>query len=865
MNQQPKLIVVEDIDTDAALLSWHLSKGGVPCELHRVETEPAFLQALRDIGADLILSDFSLPRFSGLRALELAVQHAPDIPFIFVSGTIGEERAINALRSGATDYVLKSNLSRLAATVKRALREASLKRTQRESEQQLRATVETSQDWIWETDVDGRFRFSSASVATILGFEPQSLIGCDFRALLAEPDHAASALLPAAAQNQLTGAVACWRTAGGELRWLERNVVAILDDAGLRIGYRGADRDITQRREQEERLRRLTRSYRMLSSTSSAILRLHNQGDLLHEVCRIAVDQGGFQRVTIALIDPGASSIRIRASAGADPANGVFPEYGVAAVLQSGTPVVVNDMNAQEQHYYGYPAMAVLPLLIDGTGVGVVTLLSNQRQIFDEAELAVLLEMTANLGFALQYQQKDAAVQFLSYFDSLTGLAKRPLFCERLTRFVANQPLKESHPLVIAFDVKKLGAINDTFGRYVGDRLLERIAARLRQHYEDPDCLAYLGGGTFAIMLAPAGHMDEATRQSQAAVAQFFAEPFLIDDQQLRLSVRSGLALYPHDAASADALVQNAEAALKAAQEDNEKHMLYSLVTRRPTTRSMALEARLAGALDRGEFLLHYQPKISLATGRIVGFEALLRWDDLQEGLVPPSVFIPLLEQSSAIVDVGEWVLQQASRDVRLWSATDLAAVRVAVNVSPLQLRRRDFVERVLRAIEPAIRQPAGIDIEITESMLMQDIELSIEKLGRLREAGVGIAIDDFGTGYSSLRLLARLPVDTLKIDRSFVQGMGDDASTLTLISTIVSLGRSFHMQTVAEGVETAGQFQMLRRIDCDQAQGYLFARPAPAAEVPAMIRRLSRPIALAEPGWDMDDDIANTGSDSHG
>jgi PAS domain S-box-containing protein/diguanylate cyclase (GGDEF)-like protein len=858
MNTQPKLIVVEDIDTDAALLSWHLSKGGVACELHRVDNEPAFLEALRDLGADLILSDFSLPRFSGLRALELAVQHAPDTPFIFVSGTIGEERAINALRSGATDYVLKSNLSRLAATVKRALREASLKRTQRESEQQLRATVETSQDWIWETDVDGRFRFCSASVASILGFEPQALIGRDFRTLLADPDDAAAAdLLPAAAQTQLTGAVARWRTASGESRWLERNVVAILDDAGLRIGFRGADRDITLRREQDERLRRLTRSYRMLSSTSSAILRLHNRGDLLNEVCRIAVDQGGFQRVTIALIDPGAASIRIHASAGAGPADGVFPEYGVAAVLQSGTPLVVNDMSAQEQHYYGYPAMAVLPLLIDGTGVGVVTLLSDQCQIFDEAELAVLLEMTANLGFALQYQQKDAAVQFLSYFDSLTGLAKRPLFCERLARFVSNQPLMNSNPLVIAFDVQKLGAINDTFGRYVGDRLLERIAARLREYHEDPDCLAYLGGGTFAIMLAPTGSAEQSGRQSQAAVAQFFAEPFLIDDQEFRLSARSGLALYPHDAASADTLVQNAEAALKAAHEDNEKDMLYSLVTRRPTTRSMALEARLAGALDRREFLLHYQPKISLATGRIVGFEALLRWNDLQEGLVPPSVFIPLLEQSSAIVDVGEWVLQQASRDVRLWSAADLAAVRVAVNVSPLQLRRRDFVERVLRAIEPAIRQPAGIDIEITESMLMQDIELSIDKLARLREAGVGVAIDDFGTGYSSLRLLARLPVDTLKIDRSFVQGMGDDSSTLTLISTIVSLGRSFHMQTVAEGVETAGQFQMLRRIDCDQAQGYLFARPAPAAEVPEMIRQLSRQVALAEPGWDLDDGVA--------
>jgi PAS domain S-box-containing protein/diguanylate cyclase (GGDEF)-like protein len=863
MDSTLRLVIVEDIDTDAKLVAWHLAKGGLDFRMHRVETEEAFLDAIEQIKPDVIVSDFSLPQFDGLRALAIATERAPETPFLFVSGTIGEERAIDALRRGATDYVLKSNLSRLAAAVQRALREAALKAAQRRSqeqlrnsEQQLRATVETSQDWIWEMDIDGRFRFCSGAVETILGYEPESLIGDDFRRYLHEEERPKSAsLLPAFGTTQLTGAVARWRATDGQLRWLERNVVSILDERGNTTGYRGADRDITLRRDQDLRLRRLTRIYRMLSNTSSAILRLRNRGELLDEVCRIAVHQGGYDRVMVSLIDTGTDLLRQRAWAGADsePLH-VLASVGVAEqAFRAGAPAVYNDLTREQQTLphkelliaHGYPAAAALPLLIDGTTIGVITLLSSQQNVFDEAEIGVLLELTANLGFALQYLEKDEAVHFLSYFDSLTGLAKRPLFCQRLARVIAGASSNDQSQQVIVFDVQKLGAINDSLGRYVGDRLIEQIAARLKQAYPDPECLAHFGGGTFAVMLeGSGGNPGDIAQLSPDSATRLFVEAFHIEGQELRPAIRSGISLYPQDAESADTLVQNAEAALKAAREDNEKYMPYGQVTQRATTRSLALEARLAGALERKEFLLHYQPKIDIEDGRIAGFEALLRWQDSQEGLVPPSIFVPLLERSGAIVDVGEWVIQQATRDLQRWIAAGLSAIRVAVNVSPLQLRRRDFVERVLRSIDPTIKRPAGIDIEITESMLMQDIELSIGKLTQLREAGIGVAIDDFGTGYSSLRLLARLPIDTLKIDRSFVQSITDGAKNMMLVSTIISLARTFGMRTVAEGVETAEQLQLLARIDCDQAQGFLFARPAPASEVPAVVARLAQPAA---------------------
>jgi diguanylate cyclase (GGDEF)-like protein len=744
-----QLVVVEDSVADAELVARHLAKAGLDVVMHRVQTEAEFIFALREKQPDLILSDFSLPQFNGLRALDVAIANAPDTPFIYVSGTIGEERAIDALRRGATDYVLKSNLSRLSSAVERALREAALKADQRKSEQ--------------------------------------------------------------------------------------------------------------QRREQEIRLQRLTRTYRMLSSTSSAILRLRNRIDLLDEVCRIAVNQGGYERVSISLIDTDARVLRPRACAGTVSGSvrtvdsvdlDSAAEPGMAErAIRTGAPSVRNDLAGEqevaERHEVlmaqGYRAVAALPLLIDGTPIGVITLFSAQSEIFDEAELGVLLELTANLGFALQYLAKDEAVHFLSYFDSLTGLAKRPLFCQRLAQRLSDDAADGNGRTVVVFDVQKLGTINDSLGRYVGDRLIEKIAVRLKQAYADPECLAYFGGGTFAVMLADMGNSSDTGRLMQNAAAQSFVEPFYVDGHELRISIRSGLAFYPHDADSADALVQDAEAALKAAQEDNEKYVLYGLVTQRPTSRSLALEARLTGALERQEFLLYYQPKVNIDSGRIEGLEALLRWQDMQDGLVPPSLFVPLLERSGAIVDVGEWVLLQAARDIRGWVAAGLANIRVAVNVSPFQLRRRDFVERVLTSIKPAIGQPAGIDIEITESMLMQDLELSIGKLSQLREAGIGVAIDDFGTGYSSLRLLARLPVDTLKVDRSFIQSIADSPNMMTLVSTIVSLAHAFNMKTVAEGVETVEQLQLLRLIKCDQAQGFLHGRPTPASLVPSVVARLSR------------------------
>jgi diguanylate cyclase (GGDEF)-like protein len=752
MKKPLRLVLVEDNAADAEIVTRHLKKTGLDFNVDRVQSEAEMMTALREAEPALIISDFSLPQFNGLRALQVAVQHAPNTPFIFVSGTIGEERAIEALRNGATDYVLKTNLARLCSAIERALREASTKAAERESER--------------------------------------------------------------------------------------------------------------LRREQEVRLYRLTRTYRMLSSTSSAILRLNDREELLDEVCRIASQQGGYERVVISLVDSATRCLRPRAFAGVDSedirAVEIVPldrrphSLGQRAI-ESGAAAVMNDAHADvataEGRVWtanGWQAAAALPLAVDGTVIGTMTLYSGQNDVFDETELRILSELAANVCFALQYLDKDEALHFLQFFDGLTGLAKRQLFCQRLgTLMTGEETGRRSHAIVV-FDIQKLGMINDSLGRYAGDRVIVEVAARMRVAHRHIDHVAYLGGGTFAFALPDIRADGEGIAGAVQSAARLFSEPFGVAGQELRPSIRSGVALYPTDAATPDALLQCAEAALKAAREDNEKFTPYSSVTQRPTSRSLALEARLSAALENEEFLLHYQPKVSIGTGRIVGLEALLRWRDQQAGLVSPGIFIPLLERSGAIVEVGEWVIRQAVLDSRRWSNEGMAAVRVAVNVSPLQLRRRDFVLGVLGIIESLAGQ--GIDVEITESMLMQDIELSIQKLSQLREAGVGVALDDFGTGYSSLRLLNRLPVDVLKIDRSFVQGVAESANAMKLVSTVVSLAETFDMHTVAEGVETAEQLTVLRAVKCDQAQGFLLSRPVPAEEVPALVMRLTRDGGLEHP-----------------
>jgi EAL domain-containing protein (putative c-di-GMP-specific phosphodiesterase class I) len=317
------------------------------------------------------------------------------------------------------------------------------------------------------------------------------------------------------------------------------------------------------------------------------------------------------------------------------------------------------------------------------------------------------------------------------------------------------------------------------------------------------------------------------TRTLEAWLSESLSVPFTVGGHKVPVTVKIGVALFPDDGNDAAALLRSAETALKNAKLTEAAYAFYTPELGKAMQERRVLESSLRRAPDNGELLLYYQPKVDLEARRLTGAEALMRWMHPERGLVLPATFIPLMEESGLIVEAGMWALKQASTDRARWLGLSLRAPRVAVNVSSAQLRREDFVRSVEAAL-PAGETQAGIDLEVTESLLMKDAAENIEKLSRIRKLGVSIALDDFGTGYSSLAYLARLPVETIKIDRSFVVAMLEDPSAMTLVSTVISLAHALKLKTVAEGVESEEQAKILRLLRCDQMQGYLISKPMP-------------------------------------
>jgi diguanylate cyclase (GGDEF)-like protein/PAS domain S-box-containing protein len=857
--QPVKLVVVEDMPTEAEIAVRQLESGGFTCSWKRVDSETALRRALAESSPDLILSDFTLPGFDGISALEIAREVRPDIPFIFLSGTIGEERAIDALQRGAYDYVLKTNMARLVPAVRRALSDAAGKRTRRALEQQLRDIVVTSQDWIWEHDRDGKFTFCSDSVRSTLGYAPAEILGTHAAQYvhpedLAALDFAMHTLGPN--QRTATNLQARWRHRNGSYRWLERNMLVLLND-GQVVGFRGSERDFTERRRQEKHISRLTRVLKMLSGVNSAMVRIRQRREILAEACRLATSVGGYASAMVGLIEPGTRTARPTAWSGSVDNQGAQqltfsiadnPQEDtsvIGRVLRTGVPLICNDLHTLEMSLAaraplldaGFRSVVAYPLLVDRTPVGALILSSYDVGAVGDEESRMLRELVANLSFALQYMHKEDEVRFLSYFDPLTSLAKRGLFCERLVRALEPRIGRRGTPAVAVLDIEQLSTINDSFGRHAGDLLLQQVADRLKRHQDSTDFLAHFGGGTFGLILEAAGDEDEAVHWMQEQVSEMFRAPFTVDGRGIPVDVKCGFARYPDNGNDANALVQNAEAALRSAKSTGEKYLPHRLELSTTVVTRMTMEHRLRAAVERQEFELHYQPKVDVRSKQIRGLEALVRWRDPEAGLVMPGAFLSLMESNGLIVPLGDWILRQAASDLRRWQGAGLAPGRVAVNISPVQLRRRAFADHLLDLVGEWRSESIGIDIEITEGVLIDDVSSAVSQLRLLRRSGVRVAIDDFGTGYSSLSRLAELPVDMLKIDRTFVNGLTTTGNGRTVAQTIIALGKAFDMTTVAEGVETPEQFEMLATLGCDQSQGYLHSRPLSVADIEPLMR----------------------------
>jgi diguanylate cyclase (GGDEF)-like protein len=431
----------------------------------------------------------------------------------------------------------------------------------------------------------------------------------------------------------------------------------------------------------------------------------------------------------------------------------------------------------------------------------------------------------------------EEKLTYLAYYDALTGLPNRALLEERLARCLEAAAGTGTRVALAVVNVNRFGIVNESLGHQGGDALLRELAGGLRSAWPDSDQVARLTSDCFACFLIGAESASDFALTLQSTVQRVSGTPLVIDGNEIAVGMTAGIAVYPDDGDRVDTLIRNAEAALKRAKASSARYAFYQSAMNATVTETLVLERKLRRAIDQEQFLLYYQPKMSVATRKMVAVEALLRWNDPESGLVSPAKFIPLLEETGLIIEAGRWAIRRALIDYRAWHGAGLDAPRIAVNVSPIQVIQTNFLDVLKAEIAAHSGGLHGLDLEITESLLMQDMEGTITKLRAIQEMGINIAIDDFGTGYCSLGYLAKLPINALKIDRSFVTPMADEADGMAIASTIISLGHSLALKIIAEGVETEEQYRVLRLLKCEEAQGYLFHKPLPAERLEALLR----------------------------
>ena len=840
-----------------------------------VDDEPQVLVALEDLLSDefvvikaesgehalrvlehepdfaVIVSDQRMPKMSGDEFLSRLEGHS-DATRLLITGFADLSAVIRAVNDGRIfAYVAKPwEPGDFRIKVQRAAEHFKLAQELAQERRLLRDLMDNTPDGIYFKDAELRFLRANRPIWERLSADGASLVGKRLSEVL---DGDGDVLAGEAEERKLieSGVAVVEVTRplvrDGSLCWYSESKAPIRTPDGHVAGLVGISRDVTLRRQQDARIARLTKVYSLISGINAAIVRARTREQLLTEACAIAVNLGGLALATVVSVQAATGNAMIVAHAPKDAAivermlaNGPKQSPLLAKLCREGARVVVlNDIAGAEELRMrdellaqGLHSAALFPLARAGTLDAVFCLFGAEPEFFDAEEVKLLGEVTDNLSFALDHIGKRERLDFLAFHDGLTGLPNRDLFLDRAAQQLAAGRREGKLVGVVVVDMGRFRQINETLGRQAGDALLIAIAGRLRETVGDGGTLARLFGNTFAVLVPSVDSEAVVGLLIEDQILEVMRESFVMGGTEVLVSARVGAAVFPSDGESPEALLANAEAALKKAKASGQSYVFYAPVMNARVSEQLALETKLRRAVEREEFLLHYQPKIELKTGVIVGLEALIRWRDPESGLVPPGKFIPLLEETGLIGEVGRWVLERAALQYHEWVAAGHAPPRIAVNVSGLQLAAKDFVSKLERVLMHYPDGASGIDLEITESVFVDDLDGSIEKLAAARRHGLTVAMDDFGTGYSSLSSLGRLPLDSLKVDRSFVHRMTEDAQSTSIVTTIISLGHALDLKVVAEGVETAEQARLLRLLKCDQAQGYLIARPKPAEEI---------------------------------
>jgi len=669
---------------------------------------------------------------------------------------------------------------------------------------ELARILDNLQDTYYRADSDGRLIRVSASIRKLLGYDPAEMIGRPMAALYLHPDGRAQFLKAlAAAGGDLRDYEAALRHKNGSAVWVSTHSRDLYDEQGQRIGIEGVVRDVTETKAAHEQMRKLSSALEQ----SADIVMITNAEGVIDYVNPQFERSTGYSRAEAV-----GGTGRLLKSGRQGPA---FYRT-LWETVQSGQPFSEVFVNRRKDGTLYFEEKTISPLK-DSQG-RITHYISTGKDVSER----------------IQVQER---LQHMAQHDALTELPNRVLLLDRLRQALARARWRRRLVAVLFVDLDRFKTINDSLGHEVGDQVLQRVADRLNRSVRDGDTVARFGGDEFVVLLDDVANDDDIRGVAQK-VLDAVVPPLEVAGRQLYLTASLGVSLYPNDGEDSSTLLKNADIAMYRAKESGKNtYRFFSPDMSVRALERLALESSLRRALEHGEFVLHYQPQMDAVSGELIGVEALLRWQHPDLGLVLPSDFVPVLEETDLILPTGAWVLNAAWDQLAAWRAEGWPSFRLAVNLSPRQFEHKSFLPTLRDALDRHERQAGLLEIEITEGVLAQHTDSVRETLEAIRALGVRVAIDDFGTGYSSLSYLRRFPVDTLKIDRSFIQDIPHDADDCAIATAVTALATSLKLEMIAEGVETEAQREFLIAQGCRQMQGLLFSRPMPAAELSRWMR----------------------------